>query len=637
MKYLTACCLVYLAVCGIALRGFSTPWVMWGVILFISLPIAWLVASFSAAKREHDLSILHAETRLRWLFAGSTVRVMISILVGLVIALLLFSKLTVVSTIDVTLFVVAIPLLAILNHRFSRFSKGAFVTRQRSRFTIKFASLATAFVLASLNLAVVLLEPKLASPLTSEDLWDVLPLWDTPEEELSAGYVLIAEYARVWQAAESWAAARATDRIPLLGVILSLIFELGSYAGIVALYAFFLLPGSELKRAILPVEISTGSRPLRAGEIAGTSATVVFFSVFVYLFAVVDYERYASTKAAQDLQNDIASRLPNDRQSPSLGPDKFSRSTSESDNVTVPHHVGEPVPELTVDRSVERIGEKYYEPGTAQALIKAGSDIATLSAEARADATIIVTRYFDQVRVKRVPEFLDWYYSLTGDYARTLAILRGSGEEKLAQKLEDSLTQTDNLNDQLMDVTYRYESEIKAIQANYTEILQKNLVTLAPMENPVEVDNYEKKSIFLSKIDTGFVTNLKQRLIGSSAVGSAAGGLIAATIARKVAAKGVLKVAAKAVAKAVASRGVGGGGGATAGALTGGTLGSFIPGVGTAIGAVIGGIAGGLAGGVAIDYAVLGIEEYYGRDAFEAEIVQAINEVEAQTIAKLGL
>jgi len=637
MRYITACFLVYLVVCGVAIRGFTTPWVMWGFILLLSLPIAWLAASFSAAKREHGLSILRVETRLRRLLTGSTVRVMLSTLVGLVFALLLFSKLTVFTALDAALLGLAIPLLAILNHHFSRYAKDVFVARQRSRVTIWFASLMTALVLGSLNVTAVLFEPTLASPLISKDLWVDSFLWHTSKNELSAGYVLISKYAGAWQAAESWAAASARDRIPMFGFILSLIFELGSYGGFVAIYAFFLLPWSELKRAILPAKISSGSRPLRAGEIAWASATVVFLIVFVYRFAVVDFERYASSKAAHELQDNITSRLPNDPRSPSLGPDIAARPTSESDRVEISNHEGEPSPELIVDRPVETIGERFYEPGTTQSLIEAGSEIERINAEARAEAKVMVLRSFDRVRSKGVPKFLDWYYSLTGEYARTLATLGGSGEELLAQKLEDSLVQTDRLSDQLKQVAKRYEAEIKATQANYTQILQENLVTLAPTERPVEVGNSEQKRISLSNLDTGFVTGLRQRLIGSSAAGTAVGGLIAVTVARKVATKGVLKVAAKAVTKAVASRGVGGGGGAAGGALAGGALGSFVPFVGTAIGAAIGGIAGGLAGGVAIDYAVLGIEEYYGREAFEAEILEAINDVEAQTIVKLGL
>lgn len=635
-RYLAACGIVYLIVCGVALRGFSTPWVMWGFIFLLSLPIAWLAASFSAAKREHDLSILNAETRLRRLLSGSTVRVLLSTLVGLFVALLLFSKLTVFSALDATLFMTAAPLLAVLNHQFSRFSKVAFVARQRSRITIKLASLATAFVLASLTVASVLLEPTLASPLTPKALWGESLFWSIPEDELSAGYALISEYARAWQAAESWAAARASDGFPLFGAVVGLIFEFGSYAGVIALYAFFLMPKSELQRAILPAEVSAGVRPLRATEIAATSATVAFSIIFVYFGIAKEYERYASTKAARDLQDDVAARLPSDRQPPSPLPVTNHKPISENVDGYVPEHEEGPTPDIIVNRDVEKIGDKYYEPGTAQALIEAGYDVAKLAANARTDATAAVSQSFDQIRSKGVPEFLNWYYSLTGDWIRTVATLQGSGEELLAPKLEESLAQTDNLSGQLTQIANRYDAQITAVQARYTDVLQKNLVTLDPTEHPIETATYDTESITISHIDTGFITNLNQRIAVMTG-GTAVGGLIAANVARKVAAKGALKVAAKAVVKAAASRGAGGGGGAAGGALAGGAAGSFVPGVGTAIGAVIGGIAGGLAGGIAIDYVVLEIEEYFGRDAFEAEILEAVNEVEARTIANLGL
>lgn len=164
----------------------------------------------------------------------------------------------------------------------------------------------------------------------------------------------------------------------MFGIVLSVIFEFGSYAGVIALYAFFLMPKSELERAILPAEISAGSRPLRAVEIAGASATVVFSIIFIYFVAVVDYERYASTKAARDLQDDVLTRLPNDPQSQPPLPDARIRPPSEIDDESIPDYEDEPSPKILVDRDVERIGDQYYEPGTAQALIEAGSDLATL-------------------------------------------------------------------------------------------------------------------------------------------------------------------------------------------------------------------------------------------------------------------
>lgn len=635
-RYLAACGLVYLVVCGAAVRGFSTPWVMWAFILLLSLPIAWLLASFSAAKREHDLSIMHHASWLRRLLGGSTFRVVIAILIGLVIAFFLVSRLTVFTALDATLLLFAIPLLAILNYQFSKLSESTIIARQRARITVSLASLVTVFVLAILNVAAVLLKPALADPLTSNTLWSEAGLWRIPEAELSAGYALISEYAHAWKTMESWAEFRAADRSPLLRMTLSLLFEISSYGGIIALYAFFLLPRSERQRAILPSEVYAGSRPLRVTEIAMASATLVFLVVFVYFPIVDEYEGYAASKAARDLQNNVAARLPSDHRSPAPLPDISNSPTFTRNDGAFPALEEEPSTEITVDRDVEKIGEKYYAPGTAKALIAASSKIAILTAEAKAEASVVVSRSFDKIRAKGVPEFLNWYYSLTGDWVRTAATLRGSGEELLAKKLEEALAQTDNLSDQLAEVANRYDAHINAVHSRFPNILQKNLVTLAPEERPNEIATYDSGIISISATDTGFITNLKQRVSGAAA-GTAVGGLIAANVARKVAAKGALKVAAKAVTRAAASRGLGGGGGAAGGALAGGAAGSVVPGVGTAIGAAIGGIVGGLAGGIAVDYVVLEIEEYFGREEFEAEILKAVNKVEAETIANLGL
>jgi hypothetical protein len=126
--------------------------------------------------------------------------------------------------------------------------------------------------------------------------------------------------------------------------------------------------------------------------------------------------------------------------------------------------------------------------------------------------------------------------------------------------------------------------------------------------------------------------------LGASAMGTAAGG-VAGTVAGKLLAKVLAKeafgLAAEAAGKLVLGKAAGGLGSAAAGAGAGALAGSVVPGLGTTVGAVVGGVMGGLAIGVATDYALLELDEAVSRDDFEAQILAAIDEAEAEFRAAL--
>jgi phage tail tape-measure protein len=77
-------------------------------------------------------------------------------------------------------------------------------------------------------------------------------------------------------------------------------------------------------------------------------------------------------------------------------------------------------------------------------------------------------------------------------------------------------------------------------------------------------------------------------------------------------------------------------GGAAAGAGGGALVGSVVPGLGTTVGAAVGGVVGGLGTWIATDYVLLGLEEALSRERFEAEILTAIDEAEAEFLASLA-
>ena len=108
---------------------------------------------------------------------------------------------------------------------------------------------------------------------------------------------------------------------------------------------------------------------------------------------------------------------------------------------------------------------------------------------------------------------------------------------------------------------------------------------------------------------------------------------IAGKLMAKVVTKSSFKLATQAAAKLVASKAAGTTLGAGAGATAGGAIGSIVPGFGTAIGALIGGVIGGLAVGVGIDKALIEFEEAVGREAFRAELLQALDEARREYLS----
>ena len=126
------------------------------------------------------------------------------------------------------------------------------------------------------------------------------------------------------------------------------------------------------------------------------------------------------------------------------------------------------------------------------------------------------------------------------------------------------------------------------------------------------------------------------RLSAAGLFGAPAGavaGVIIVKIGSKVIAGTVFKMAAGALIKIAGSKALTLGGGILVGAGTGGAGGSVVPGIGTTAGAVVGGIVGGIAAMVGVDYGLLKLDEAVLREAFQAEIIAAINESEAEFLA----
>lgn len=283
----------------------------------------------------------------------------------------------------------------------------------------------------------------------------------------------------------------------------------------------------------------------------------------------------------------------------------------------------------TVIQTVEMIGNEYYKPGTAGQI-----EQAYLDSLSQLEASIGKLRETTDTGFKQmadnVDDYLDWYYSLPGEYERIVALATGILENWMAEKLQNYLMKGNAFG----PVQQSIEEVLKNNQQLRAEHLQKVDQILAENriepthDSQLEIIRHASLNALKEPPAHSVIVNLENRMLISGGIGTAGAitGAIAGKITAKVAGKGVIKLGAQALIKVTAGKAVSALGGAAAGAATGMAVGSIIPGIGTAIGAAIGGIIGGITIGLAVEKLLLMLEEAFSRDEFKRQILEAIEE-----------
>lgn len=287
----------------------------------------------------------------------------------------------------------------------------------------------------------------------------------------------------------------------------------------------------------------------------------------------------------------------------------------------------------------ERIGTLLCPPGTIARLDSYETRLHEIFAEPRARLIASIETGFDAMRAN-VPGFLDWYYSLGAEYLRTASLMIGSGDDYLKSQIESHLAAGNpflQANAELSalvaarDLTAELDAPRREILADCgSDIPQDGVIVIVTAER---LDERLDLPLLADRI------SFQTRLSTSSFAGLAAGVGVAvlAKLGAKLVVSSVFKAAAAALAKIAGSKALSFLGGVGAGALGGGTVGSVLPGAGTIAGSVIGGIVGGAAVMVGVDFAMIKLEEEISRDAFEAEILAAIDATETELMQELGL
>ncbi|GAB6141649.1 hypothetical protein JCM14076_23780 [Methylosoma difficile] len=231
---------------------------------------------------------------------------------------------------------------------------------------------------------------------------------------------------------------------------------------------------------------------------------------------------------------------------------------------------------------------------------------------------------------KNIKNYSDWYYSLSGDYARTYESIKGDGNAFLIDKMQEIIYQPtafdyklnafqqemDQISsDQIQQAKVYAAQQIGEFLVNHKVTVKKN----TPIKSKIDLSESFKKAFSITPESIAQHSAIKF-------AGIAIAGFALKVLATKLLAKKTFQVAAALLAKLLIKKG--GGGLVAAGA---GTL-ACAP-AGPA--ALLCGAAAGLFAWVAVDEISIKVDEHFHRQEFEMEIQQALTEQSDEIKTKL--
>ena len=239
-------------------------------------------------------------------------------------------------------------------------------------------------------------------------------------------------------------------------------------------------------------------------------------------------------------------------------------------------------------------------------------------AEARIDAAL--DEAFGKAELG-VDQYLDWYYSMLGDYSRLAAVVTGDIDQMMGEKLNHFIIEQTGFATILETSSSSIEQETMILMEGAAEAVGTS-INNAVGASPCEVPN----------VELGGLMDLRRDRLRAT-IATAAGGGVAAklllakpasALAGKLAAKGSVKLAGKTLAKAGVKKGATL---ATTAAGAGGATAACSP-LGPA--AVLCGVGAGLVIWFATDKVVLEVDEWVNRDDMRAELMAGLNEQRAE-------
>ena len=294
-------------------------------------------------------------------------------------------------------------------------------------------------------------------------------------------------------------------------------------------------------------------------------------------------------------------------------------------------------------RDAELIDNRLVRPGTISMIYEleeqTTSTIEDISAESYGEIIDPELRIaFDRMR-NNVPLFLDWYYSMSAEIIRLVAAAEGSHEQEMSERMFGFVMEGDpfaRVEAELKVLNHVRDTMITQFREERDGLIEERAIDVddgTPLATSEAVSSSELASAFAAE-SVPFETRLWGSA-GGAVFGGAVGQVIGSRVVARLAAKGLIQKASAAllaaVPRTVARRIIGRLAGAAAGARAGSTAGA----VGGAWGRAIGGAAGAVVGALVVDGALLKLEELLGRDQLHESIVDAIDELEDETIDQM--
>jgi len=550
-------------------------------VLIFAVPVALSGSYSSAVNQTRDLSYYKSSGWAHKLFSGRVTRSILWVVWALVTSLFMVVQFSTYSGLDWVALLLVIPvfwLTYFASHRFlsTELSKRYVITGFSIVWARWLCLAVMFFIYLGLNFAFLNIQ-------NYTSLSEALAAKRTGVPEIASSAV-VQVFLRLMTFSDGIKAYISGD-LKQFGEYLPLLLKtLGGcvvFFNACATFACFVIPAHEYRRVFGPVSDDDPPAPISASRIALASALISFVALFVYVpfFAYVE-------KWVRDHPSAIAAII-------------------------------------KMEREAERIDGVLYNPGTIQQIEVARAVLLGKLDVSRATLEGQIDRSFDRME-QNVDRYLDWYYSLSAEYARLAKLMRGEIEGYMEKKLYEQLEQGEAfkfVSDAIAAALASNKSFMDENTQAVKTILDASRLVLSPAAEARVVKDTSLDKILSIPAHLDVVT-FESRATGG-AIATGAGMAIAAKVARK----GIFKAAAKAVSKMAMSK---------AAALIGG------PAVGMAIGSVVPvagtvavGVLGGVIGGLVVDKALLKLEEAISRDDFKKEMLLTIREARVEFKARL--
>lgn len=221
---------------------------------------------------------------------------------------------------------------------------------------------------------------------------------------------------------------------------------------------------------------------------------------------------------------------------------------------------------------------------------------------------------------KGVERYLDWYYSIVGDYSRLGTVVIGDIDQFMSDKLQTFVIDETGFESILESGSVALEQETMRVMESAAEAAKVRIGEKV-RQSPCPVPSVDL---------TGLVNLTPDRVratVATAASGAVAAKFLvakpAAAMAGKLAAKSTVKAAGKVVAKAAVKKGA-----SAATTLAAGGAATV------ACGPVCGALAA-IATWFAVDKVVLEVDEFINRDAMRAELLAGLEEQRAEMRTQL--